>query len=256
MNEKKFDAKGSIYVKGRPAYPEQIFEYLIKINVIKENTIVADIGSGTGIFTLQMSPFVNEVFAVEPNDDMRGKAELLYKDFSNIVSVNGTAEATTLENASVDLITVAQAFHWFDRESFKLECQRILKEDGKVFLVWNDRDTSSEIIKENFEVNKKFCPNFKGSSNGIDFSKDGFKDFFEGDFELVKFENHLVYDKDAFISRNLSSSYAPKATDDCYDEYVNAISEVFDKHSKNEMVNYPYITRCYIGKVNLSCTNI
>lgn len=256
MNEKKFDAKGSIYVKGRPAYPEQIFEYLIKINVIKENTTVADIGSGTGIFTLQMSPFVNGIFAVEPNDDMRDKADLLYKEFSNIVSVDGTAEATTLENACVDLITVAQAFHWFDRNSFKMECQRILKENGKVFLVWNDRDTSSEIIKDNFEVNKKYCPNFKGSSNGIDFSKDGFKDFFEGGFELIEFENHLVYDKEAFISRNLSSSYAPKATDDCYDEYVNAISEVFDKHSKNGKVNYPYITRCYIGKVHLSCTNI
>ena len=252
MNEKKFDAKGNVYAKGRPAYPEQIFEYLIKTNVIKEDATVADIGSGTGIFTLQMSSFVSEIYAVEPNDDMRDKAEMLYKDFSNIVSVNSTAEATTLENASVDLITVAQAFHWFDRKSFKLECQRILKENGKVFLVWNDRDTSSEIIKENFEVNRKFCPNFKGSSNGIDFSKDGFKDFFEGEFELVEFKNHLTYDKDAFISRNLSSSYAPKATDDCYDEYVKAISEVFDKHSENGIVNYPYITRCYIGKVYLN----
>lgn len=252
MNEKKFDAKGSIYVKGRPTYPEQIFEYLIKTNVIKEDATVADIGSGTGIFTLQISPFVNKTFAIEPNDDMRDKAELLYKDFSNIVSVNGTAEATTLENDCVDLITVAQAFHWFERKSFKLECQRILKENGKVFLVWNDRDTSSEIIKDNFEVNKKFCSNFKGSSNGIDFSKDGFKDFFEGEFELVEFKNHLTYDKDTLISRNLSSSYAPKTTDDCYDEYVKAISEVFDKHSENGIVNYPYITRCYIGKVHLN----
>lgn len=150
MNEKKFDAKGSVYAKGRPAYPEQIFEYLIKTNVLKEDATVADIGSGTGIFTLQISPFVNKTFAIEPNDDMRDKAELLYNDFSNIVSVNGTAEATTLKNTCVDLITVAQAFHWFDRKSFKLECQRILKKNGKVFLVWNDRDTSSEIIKDNF----------------------------------------------------------------------------------------------------------
>ncbi len=135
MNEKKFDAKGSVYAKGRPAYPEQIFEYLIKTKVIQDNTTVADIGSGTGIFTLQVSPLVGKIFAVEPNDDMRDKAELLYKDFSNIVSVNGTAEATTLENDCVDLVTVAQAFHWFDRKTFKLECQRILKKNGKVFLV-------------------------------------------------------------------------------------------------------------------------
>ena len=249
MNEKKFDAKGNVYAKGRPAYPEKLFDYLIKTKAIQENITVADIGSGTGIFTLQLSPLVDKIFAVEPNDDMRDKAEMLYKDFANIVSVNGTAEATTIENASVDLITVAQAFHWFDRESFKLECQRILKENGKVFLVWNDRDTSSEIIKENFAANKKFCPNFKGSSNGIDFSEDGFTDFFEGDFELAEFGNHLTYDKNAFISRNLSSSYAPKVTDDCYEEYVEAVSEVFDKYSENGTVDYPYITRCYLGKV-------
>ena len=249
MNEKKFDAKGSIYEKGRPAYPEQLFDYLLKTQLVQSNTTVADIGAGTGIFTSQLSPFVSNIFAVEPNEDMRKKAEKRYKGFSNIISVNGTAENTTLSANSVDLITVAQAFHWFDRASFKLECQRILSCRGKVFLVWNDRPLTSKIIKDNFEVNKKFCPNFKGSSNGIDFSKNGFMDFFEGDFKLVEFENNFLYDKDAFVFRNLSSSYAPKAGDDSYDDYVKAILKVFDMHSENGVVNYPYITRCYVGKV-------
>lgn len=249
MNEKIFDAKGSIYAKSRPAYPEELFDYLLKCNMIDTSMTVADIGSGTGIFSTQMSSFVGKLFAVEPNEDMREKAEVRFRDRSNIVSVDGTAEATRLENASVDLITVAQAFHWFDRAAFKSECQRILKENGKVFLVWNDRDTRSIIIQANFAVNAKYCPNFKGSSNGIDFSKDGFKDFFEGDFGMLEFEFHLVYDKGAFLSRNLSSSYAPKATDNHYDEYIEALSEVFDKYSENGIIDYPYITRCYIGKV-------
>lgn len=249
MNEKKFDSKGRVYVKGRPAYPKKMLEYLLDEKVITPDTIVADVGSGTGIFTSQIAPLVSEVFAIEPNGDMRSKAEMFYKDFSNIISVNGTAENTTLSQNSIDLITVAQAFHWFDRVSFKSECKRILNGTGKVFLVWNDRDTNAQVINDNFEVNKKYCPNFKGSSNGIDFSKDGFKDFFEGDFYLIEFENTFEYDKEAFVLRNLSSSYAPKAGDVCYDDYVKAITEVFEKHCINGVVEYPYITRCYIGKV-------
>ncbi len=249
MNEKKFDAKGSVYEKGRPAYPEKMFEYLLMNKVITPNAVVADVGSGTGIFTAQIAPLVSQVFAIEPNADMREKAELCFGEFSNITSVNGSAENTTLPPSSVDLITVAQAFHWFDRGLFKRECKRILTDIGKVLLVWNDRNTTAPIIQDNFEINKKYCPNFKGSSNGIDFSVNSFNDFFEGEITLVEFENSLVYDKETFISRNLSSSYAPKAGDKYYDDYIDAITEVFDKHSTNGVVKYPYITRCYIGEV-------
>ena len=249
MNEKKFDAKASVYEKGRPAYPEKMFEYLLMNKVITPNAVVADVGSGTGIFTAQIAPLVSQVFAIEPNADMREKAELRFGEFSNITSVNGSAESTTLNHNSVDLITVAQAFHWFNRGLFKRVCKRILTDVGKVLLVWNDRNTTAPIIQDTFEINKKYCPNFKGSSNGIDFSVNSFNDFFKGEITLVEFENSLVYDKETFISRNLSSSYAPKAGDDHYDEYVKAIIDVFEKHSVNGVVNYPYITRCYIGRV-------
>lgn len=249
MNEKKFDSKGSVYAKGRPAYPEKMFEYLLDEKMISPHAVIADVGSGTGIFTAQIAPLVSQVFAIEPNADMREKAELRFGEFSNITSINGSAENTTLPPSSVHLITVAQAFHWFDRGLFKRECKRILTDIGKVLLVWNDRNTTAPIIQDNFEINKRYCPNFKGSSNGIDFSVNSFNDFFEGEITLVEFENSLVYDKETFITRNLSSSYAPKVGDAYYDEYVKAIIDVFDKHSANGVVDYPYITRCYIGRV-------
>lgn len=249
MNTNKFDSKGNVYSKARPNYPDALFSYLIAERVVNKNTIAADIGSGTGIFTIALSKFVNSVFAVEPNDDMRIKAEEKYKTIANITSINSTAEKTSLAASSVDLVTVAQAFHWFDRELFKKECKRILKLGGKVVLVWNDRDSENEIIKDNFAVNRKYCENFKGSSNGIDFSKDAFTDFFCGEFELVEFCNNLIYTREDFIARNLSSSYAPKENDLIYDDYIKAVAEVFDKHQTNGTVNYPYITRCYIGTV-------
>ena len=249
MNTNKFDEKGKIYAKARPDYPKALFEFLISEQMLGKEKTVADVGSGTGIFTAQLSPFVKSIFAIEPNDDMRNKAEDKFKLYPNITSVNATAENTTLPNTSVDLITVAQAFHWFDRKAFKKECKRILKANGKILLVWNDRDTASEVIRDNFAVNKEFCPSFKGSSNGIDFSKESFADFFDGEYEAVKFDNSLAYNKEAFIARSLSSSYAPNENDLMFDEYVKALESVFNKHQTNGIVKYPYITRCYIGTV-------
>lgn len=249
MNEHKFDKKGGIYSKARPSYPDELFVYLKDHNLISENTVAADIGSGTGIFTEKLCPYVRKIFAVEPNDDMRSVADEKYAAHGNIISVNGSAENTKLSDKSVDFITVAQAFHWFDRQTFKAECQRILKGNGNILLVWNDRDTESELIMENYDINRCFCPNFKGSSNGIDFSKNAFTDFFEGDFDIVQFRNDLIYDESAFVSRSLSSSYAPKPDEENYNEYVSELQELFKKHSQNGTVPYPYITRCYIGKV-------
>ncbi len=249
MNTGMFDRKSKVYAKARPDYPKVLFEFLICHRILDSEKAVADIGSGTGIFTTQLSPFVKTIFAIEPNDDMRNKAEDKFKLYTNITSVNATAENTTLPITSVDLITVAQAFHWFNRKTFKKECKRILKPNGKILLVWNDRDTASEVIRDNFAVNKEFCPNFKGSSNGIDFSKGSFKDFFDGEYEVVEFDNSLVYDKEAFIARSLSSSYAPNENDLMFDEYIKALENVFDKHQTNGIVKYPYITRCYIGTV-------
>ena len=249
MNEATFNRKGDVYAKARPAYPAALFSYLLEQGVLHADCTAADIGSGTGIFTLQLAQLVSKVYAVEPNADMHIKAETAFASCGNIVSVGASAEQTTLADHSVDIVTVAQAFHWFDRAAFRAECRRILKENGTVLLIWNDRDADSPIIRDNFAVNKQFCPRFYGSSNGISFDKASFADFFAASPEVIEFDNSLCYDRDAFVLRNLSSSYAPVQGDTHYDRYVQEIHAVFDKHSKNGTVIYPYITRCYIGTV-------
>lgn len=249
MNETTFNRKGDVYAKARPAYPANLFSYLLERGIIHADCTAADIGSGTGIFTLQLAPFVKKIYAVEPNADMRAEAEAAFASCGNVISVSATAEQTTLAEHSVNVITVAQAFHWFDRKAFRAECQRILASNGNVLLIWNDRDTDSPIIQDNFAVNTRFCPRFRGSSNGISFDKASFADFFAVSPEVTRFDNSLIYDRDAFVLRNLSSSYAPVQGDTHYDRYVQAIHDVFDKHSKNGTVVYPYITRCYLGTV-------
>ena len=117
-----------------------------------------------------------------------------------------------LADNSVDFITVAQAFHWFDRNIFKAECGRILRTGGKVILVWNSRDATSELVSENDAINKKYCPNFKGPADGTRGAEtdDYYSDFFTDEYETKTFRNDLSFDEEGLIGRNLSASYALK----------------------------------------------
>ncbi|WP_214328697.1 class I SAM-dependent methyltransferase [Bacillus paranthracis] len=245
-----FTDKADIYAKYRPSYPNEYIEYLLSANELNENQIVADIGSGTGIFSRQLLESGLHVIGVEPNDDMRKMAEQSLNQYPRFQSIKATAENTTLKENSVDLVTVAQAFHWFDKEAFKIECQRILKQKAHVALVWNSRDVTSPLIQENVEICQKTCPTFKGFSGGIDETPEMFNSFFkDGKYEFKEYQNDLLLDYDGFLGRNLSASYAPKKNDKEYKNFVLLLSELFDKYSKNGKIILPNLTRSYLGNV-------
>lgn len=251
MNESKFNGMGKIYAQFRPSYPQEFIDYLYSDVGIGKNSSVADIGSGTGILTRQLIEKGNTVFAVEPNEDMRKVAEQELQEYVGFISINGTAENTTLADCSVDYITVAQAFHWFDRQNFKAECKRILKPNGKVILVWNSRDETSGLVRENDAVNRKYCPDFKGFSGGMRGMEndDDINDFFAGGYEIKIFENNLIFDEQGFIGRNLSASYALKESDNNYRSYIAELKALFDKYGDNRQLVMPNLTRSYVGMV-------
>lgn len=249
MNEQKFSGKGNVYAKGRPGYPDELFEALEARGVLTGSMVAADIGAGTGIFTELLARHAARVLAVEPNDDMRSQAALALKDAANVTLLAGTAEHTGVADGSVQLVCAAQAFHWFDRGAFLAECRRMLTPDGYVMLVWNDRDFSSGVLKANAEVNRRFCPGFHGSSNGMDMTVGGLRDFFHGKIEEMQFAHDYLYDREMFLTRNLSSSYTPKEGEAGYTEYVAALGDVFDRFSEDGHVRYPYVTKCFLGKV-------
>ena len=89
------------------------------------------------------------------------------RDFANFHLVTGNAENTTLAPASVDYVTVAQAFHWFDADRFAAECRRILRKDGKAVLLWNSRDSESAFKRELSHVLAAHCPDYHGFNNGL-----------------------------------------------------------------------------------------
>src|ERR1019366_5901844 len=134
----RFSSRVENYIKYRPGYPQAIVDLLSARCGLTSASVIADVGSGTGILTELMLRNGNKVFAVEPNRDMREAAERLLSQHPNFISVEGTAEVTRLNDASVDLIVAGQSFHWFDRVKTRQEFLRVLKPGGWVALIWND----------------------------------------------------------------------------------------------------------------------
>ncbi len=150
---------------------------------------------------------------VEPNEDMRKKAQSVLVQYEKVRFTDGSAEDTKLSDNSVDFITVAQAFHWFDVAEFKSESRRILKSDGKVILIWNDRDTENDFVREQQNLYKKYCPRFKSFSEGMIKHDPRIAEYLDGKYEYAEFDNPLHYTKEQFITRSLSSSYSIREGD-------------------------------------------
>ncbi|WP_130859449.1 class I SAM-dependent methyltransferase [Gracilibacillus phocaeensis] len=246
-NTHKFNGKAMTYSKYRPSYPDQLILDMITEHHLKKDSRIADIGSGTGNFAKKMLDVNLHVLAVEPNKEMRHIAEQQLQNKNLFTSIDGTAEQTTLSASSVDLITVAQAFHWFHTTAFRKECHRILKPSGKVLLISNSRVLEAPIIQDTITIYTKYCPDFRGFSNGIEESSDIYQDFFNnGKYQLHTYSFPLTYDKTSFIGRHLSASYALNKANKDFPFFVEAFSELFERYQQSGIITLPNqtVTRC------------
>ena len=219
-NNELYDGRAYNYETGRPSYAKNLIDSMYNDFGITRASVIADIGSGTGKFSRLLLERGSKVLCVEPNQDMRTIAEQELLKYRNFYSICGHAEKTTLQENSVDYITSAQAFHWFDTVKFRQECQRIIKRDGKAFLIWNVEDYNNVINQELDTIFKKYCPDIKDSKGRAKLDKK-IKAFFARQFEYMSFDYPLIFDQESFISKCLSSSYSLKESDKRYPEYID-----------------------------------
>ena len=243
-NTEKFSGRSAVYSAARPYYSDELFDMLANDYGFSGREI-ADIGSGTGIFSEGLLRRGNRVYAVEPNDEMRMHAEKVLGADKNFISVRGDSSCTNLQSSSVYAVTAAQAFHWFDGVAFMKECRRILY--GKYIVLAYNMRTDDYLHGAVAEVNRELCPEFKGFQGGITTQK--ISDFFGGKYETKSFANDLIMDEDTFVKRNLSSSYAPVAGNANYDEYIRRIKDVFKRFSDGGYLKYPLMSVAYIGAI-------
>jgi SAM-dependent methyltransferase len=248
---RRFSSRVENYVKYRPGYPSAVIDTLASECGLTEKSVVADVGSGTGILTELFLKHGNPVLGVEPNREMREAGERLLKKYPNFASVNGTAEATTLADRSVDFITAGQAFHWFDPTPTRKEFTRILKPGGRVVLVWNKRVTDASPFLRAYEKLLQEYGTDYAAVNHRHMDTDTITAFFSPQpFTLRKFENRQVYDFDSAKGRLLSSSYTPEPGHAKYQPMLDAMRTIFDKYQVDGRVEFTYTTALYFGPLS------
>lgn len=240
----RFSDRVGNYVKYRPSYPVEIIAFLRSRLGLNPASIIADIGSGTGISSEMFLKNGNKVFAIEPNDEMRQAAEKAFSGHSNFHSTKGTSENTGLQDKVADFVIAAQAFHWFEPNQTKKEFHRILKEDGRIVLIWNDRKTLGTPFSEEYEaLITLFGTDYKQVKHK-NIGEQRIRDFM-GAFEVQHFANHQDFDFDGLLGRLASSSYAPNTDHPRFAEMRSALEHLFQKYQSNGLVRIEYDTQVY-----------
>ena len=251
----RFTSRVEAYVKYRPGYPHAVVELLQAECGLNQESVLADVGSGTGILSELFLKNGNQVIGIEPNAAMRSTAETLLKRYPGFRSLDGSAEGTTLPEASVDLITAGQAFHWFDRTKSRTEFLRILKPSGFVVLIWNDRRLASTAFLRDFEeLLQKYGTDYQQVS-GRNTTEEIAEFFSPGGFEIRTFENSQQFDFESLKGRVMSASYTPEPGNPQFEPMLNALRQIFEANQRNGNVAFEYDTKVYYGQLSINEPN-
>lgn len=246
----RFASRVAHYIRWRPGYPPEVIEVLERECGLTPASVVADIGSGTGLLTRLLLDHGNQVFGVEPNPQMREAGEALLADCPRFTSVAASAEATTLASASIDLIVAGQAFHWFDRIAARREFARILRRGGIVALIWNERLVDSSAFLRDYEqLLRDYAVDYREVDHrNIDEAV--LAEFFApAGFREARFAHRQVFDLEGLRGRTMSASYMPEPGHPRFEPMVDALTACFVRHAQAGTVTFDYATRVFYGRL-------
>ncbi len=246
----RFDSRVGDYVRSRPGYPSEVLTWLAEEHGLSSGQSVADLGAGTGIWSRDLLRLGCRVYGVEPNAPMRQAAEADLAASPAFKSVASPAEATGLSAGSIDWVTAAQAFHWFDVLAVRKECQRILKPSGRVALLWNERETDSTAFLRAYEALL--------IQWGIDYTAvnhallpvETFDAFFgSSEYQVFRVPNSQRFDLAGLKRRVQSSSYVPPETHPNFAPLMRELEQAFEAYGEAGEVEFRYQTVVYVGAV-------
>lgn len=244
-----FSSKVTDYVASRPDYPELLFEQLRAAGNLQTGSVVADVGSGTGLLTRGLLQQGYQVVAVEPNASMRRASDAWLSEFPNYRSVEGCAESIPLEPLSIDLITAAQAFHWFQPEQAKAECLRVLCPEGKVALIWNDRDFSDPLQAALEDVFAEYGGQKRATLAVHCQQRNDVAKFFGTAVPAqLSYPHQHLLDQARLVSLVFSRSYMPDSTSSVGQQAIERVGQIFRQFSVAEQVTVRYTTVLFMGR--------
>jgi len=235
-SRRRFSATAERYHRYRPGYPPALFDWLIEYARAAPGAQVADVGCGTGISTRQLAEHGLDVTGVDPNEDMLARAHAA----GGARYRRGEAAATGLPAAAFDLVTVAQAFHWFEIGPALTELRRILKPGGCCGVFWNLRGESAfntdydRLLRQHsaeYSVLKKPAQTLAALRARPELT----------DVVDAEFPNRQRLDRDGLFGRAWSSSYVTHGLADP-EAFDAALGEVFERHARDGRVEFVYRT--------------
>jgi SAM-dependent methyltransferase len=242
-----FGAKVADYVASRPDYPAALFDWLQAEGVLRAGSRVADVGAGTGLLTRDLLARGAQVLAVEPNEAMRGACDRLLGTQPGYRSAPGRAEALPVADASLDLVSAAQAFHWFDAAAARREFDRALAPGGAVALVWNDRLDDDPLTQATNRVFERFGGERRAAMLG-DADRSAVDAFFAPRASRVwQGEHRHALDEAGLLALAFSRSYMPAPGAPEREPAAAALREVFARHAADGQVTVRYRTVCHLA---------
>ena len=251
--KQRFSTRVADYVRYRPGYPSAVRDVLRTECGLRPGHVITDIGSGTGFLSELFLKNGNRVFGVEPNEAMREAGEEYLASFDGFTSVNGSAEATTLDDSSVDFVTTGQAFHWFDQNAARAEFSRILKPSGWVVVVWNERRTDANpFVLEYENILRNFGTDYERVKESYP-TEDHMREFFGASpYASRSLPNFQEFDFEGLAGRLRSSSFIPAPDAPNFAPMMAELRRIFDAHNQAGRVRLEYSTHIYFGRLNVS----
>lgn len=245
----RFSGRAAEYDRYRPPYPAAVVATLAAGAGLSPHSVVADVGSGTGISS---APFLDHgctVHAIEPNEEMRAAAEARHGASPRFHGIPGSAEETTLAPASVDLYVAAQASHWFDAGQAAAEARRILRGERWAALMWNTRLVNGSAFLEGFEaLLQRFAIDYREvkHTGAVPLL---LQHFFGGTQQERRFAHEQRLDLGGLRGLLASTSYAPRAGHPDHQPMLRALQRLFTATAARGEVTIRYEAELYFGRL-------
>ena len=228
----RFSSRVDDYSRYRPSYPAEIIALLERDCGLDTSSTVADVGSGTGLLSKLFLDFGCSVVGIEPNREMREAGEGFLAQYPKFAGKEARAEQTGLADSSVDLVTAAQAFHWFDAAAARREFERILRPPKWVALIWNEREVSGGFLSGYEQLLHCYAPDYRRVDHR-QIGPEKIGEFFgHREWKLATFGNIQEFDLAGVLGRLRSSSYAPHPGDAAYEPMMAELIALFETHQQ------------------------
>jgi SAM-dependent methyltransferase len=246
----RFSTRVEAYREHRPRYPREILDVLRRDCGLTSQTVVADVAAGTGLLAEVFLENGNRVVAVEPNAAMRAVCEELRCRFPRLLCFDGTAEATGLPENSMDMITVAQAMHWFKLDAARAEFARVLRPGGRCVVVYNHRRMRGDAFHEGYErILVEFGKDYR-MVQGSHLAEERLAEFFApSEMKRATLPNPRDLTLEGLRGLVLSASYMPQEGDAKYPAMMDAVDALFAGHARAGVKRMEYECAVCFGQI-------